>query len=164
MDNNESLAHTKWDCTYHIVWMPKRRRKALYGEAREEIRDVLRKLAAAKDGVGILEGGVCVDRIHACLRIAPKWSAAKAMGYLKGKGALIMSDRHPEWRKVTGKDRTLWARGYYVSTVGINESVIRKYVRNQEDASSIGHRFVIRARAQRELGPSRTRKQVRRVS
>ena len=137
MNNNESLAHTKWDCTYHIVWIPKYRRKVLYGEVREEVRDVLRKLVAAKDGIEILEGSVCVDHIHVCLRIAPKWSVAKVMGYLKGKSALIMFDHHPEWRKVTGKDRTLWARGYYVSTVGINESVIRKYVRNQEDASRI---------------------------
>ena len=137
MNNNESLAHTKWDCTYHIVRMPKYRRKALYGEVREEIRDVLRKLVAAKNGIEIVEGSVCRDRIHLCLRIAPKRSVAKVMGYLKGKSALVMFDHHPEWRKVTGKDRTLWARGYYVSTVGINESVIRKYVRDQEDASRV---------------------------
>lgn len=137
MNNNESLAHTKWDCTYHIVRMPKYRRKVLYGEVREEVRDVLRKLVAAKDGIEIVEGSVCRDRIHLCLRIAPKWSVAKVMGYLKGKSALIMFDRHPEWRKVTGRDRTLWARGYYVNTVGINESAIKRYVREQEDASRI---------------------------
>ena len=108
MNNNESLAHTKWDCTYHIVWKPKYRRKVLYREVREEVRDVLRKLVAAKDGVEIVEGSVCGDRIHLCLRIAPKWAVAKVMGYLKGKSALIMFDHHPEWRNVTGKDRTLW--------------------------------------------------------
>jgi len=137
MNNNESLAHTKWDCTYHIVWIPKYRRKVLYGEVREEIRDVLRRLVAAKDGIEILEGSVCVDRIHMCLGIAPKWSVAKAMGCLKGKSALTMFGHHPEWGKVAGTDRTLWARGRYVSTVGINESVIKKYVREQEDASRI---------------------------
>ena len=138
MNNDESLAHTKWDCAYHIVWIPKHRRKVLYGAVREEIRDVPRKPVAAKDGMEILEGSVYVDRIHACLRIEPKWSVAKVMGHLKGKSALIMLDcHHPEWRKATEKGRTLWARGYYVSTVGINESVIRKYVRNQENASRI---------------------------
>ena len=93
MDNNESLAHTKWDYTYHVVWIPKYRRKVLYGEAREEIRDVLRKLVAAKDGIEILEGSVCVDHIHVRLRIASKWSAAKVMGCLKGKSALTLCGR-----------------------------------------------------------------------
>ena len=137
MNNNESLAHAKRDCTYRIVWVPKYGRKVLYGGVREEVRDVLRKLVAAKDGVEIVEGSVCRGHVHVCLRIAPKWSVSKVMGYLKGKSALIMFDHHPEWRKVAGKDRTLWARGYYVSAVGINESVIKKYVREQEDASRI---------------------------
>ena len=137
MNNNESLAHTKWDCTYHIVFIPKYRRKVLYGEAREEIRDVLKRLIEAKRDIELVEGSICRDHVHICLRIAPKYSVSKVMGYLKGKSALIMFDHHPEWRKVTGRDRTFWARGYYVSTVGINESTIRKYVRNQEDASRI---------------------------
>lgn len=137
MNNNQSLAHTRWDCTYHIVFIPKYRRKVLYGEAREEIRDVLRRLVDAKDGVELVEGSVCRDHIHMCLRIAPKHAVSKVMGYLKGKSALIMFDHHPEWRRLTGRDRTLWARGYFVSTVGLNEATIRKYVRNQEDASRI---------------------------
>ena len=137
MNNMESLAHTKWDCTYHIVWIPKYRRKVLYGEFREEIRNTLRMLVEAKDGIEIVEGSVCRDHIHLCLRIAPKHSVSKVMGYLKGKSSLVMFDHHPEWRKVTGKDRTLWARGYFVSTVGINEAVIKRYVREQEDASKI---------------------------
>ncbi|MDO4798844.1 MAG: IS200/IS605 family transposase [Coriobacteriales bacterium] len=137
MNNNQSLAHTRWDCTYHIVFIPKYRRKVLYGEARREIRDVLRRLVDAKDGVELVEGSVCRDHIHMCLRIAPKHAVSKVMGYLKGKSALIMFDHHPEWRRLTGRDRTLWARGYFVSTVGLNEATIRKYVRNQEDASRI---------------------------
>lgn len=137
MNNNQSLAHTKWDCTYHIVWIPKYRRKVLYGEVREEIRDLLKTLVEAKDDIEIVEGSVCRDRIHMCLRIAPKYSVSKVMGYLKGKSSLILFDHHPEWRKLTGRDRTFWARGYFVSTVGINESVIKKYVREQEDASRI---------------------------
>lgn len=137
MNNNQSLAHAKWDCTYHIVWIPKYRRKVLYGECRMEVKEVLAQLVAAKDGLEIVEGSVCRDHIHMCLRIASKWSVSKVMGYLKGKSSLILFDRHPEWRGVTGRDRTFWARGYFVSTVGINEAVIRKYVREQEDASKI---------------------------
>jgi putative transposase len=94
-------------------------------------------LVGAKDGLEIVEGSVCIDHIHLCLRIAPKHSVSKVMGYLKGKSSLMLFDHHPEGRGITGKDRTFWSRGYYVSTVGINESVIRKYVREQEDASRI---------------------------
>lgn len=137
MNNDESLAHAKWDCTYHIVWMPEYRRKVLYGQVHEEVRDALRQLVAAKNGVEIVEGSVCVDHVHMCLRIASKHSVAKAVSYLKGKRALIMFDRHPEWRRAIGRDRTLWAWGCYASTVGVNESVMRKCVRNQEDASKI---------------------------
>lgn len=135
--NNESLAHTKWDCTYHIVWIPKYRRKVLYGECRQEVKDTIATLVEAKDGLEIVEGSVCSDHIHLCLRVAPKLSVSKVMGYLKKKSALVLFDHHPEWRKITGRDRTFWARGYFVSTVGINESIIRKYVREQEDASRI---------------------------
>jgi putative transposase len=104
----------------------------------QEVKDVLAMLVAAKDGLEIVEGSVSKDHIHMCLRIAPKLSVSKVMGYLKGKSALVLFDHHPEWREITGRDRTLWARGYFVSTVGINETVIRKYVREQEDASRIG--------------------------
>ena len=137
MDNSKSLAHTKWECTYHIVWVPKYRRKVLFGQCRIEVKDTLAILVKAKDGLEIVEGSVCSDHVHVCLRIAPKYSVSKVMGYLKGKSSLILFDHHPEWRKITGRDRTFWARGYYVSTVGINESVIKRYVREQEDASRI---------------------------
>lgn len=137
MNNNESLAHTKWDCTYHIVFIPKYRRKVLYEQVRQEVKDTLAMLAAAKAGIEIVEGSVSKDHIHLCLRIAPKHAVSKVMGYLKGKSALVLFDHHPEWRNITGKDRTFWARGYYVSTVGINETVIKKYVREQSDASRI---------------------------
>ena len=90
-----------------------------------------------RDGERCREGAVSRDHVHMCLRIAPKLAVSKAMGYLKGKSALILSGRHPEWRNRTGRGRTFWARGYFVSTVGLNEAVIRKYVRNQEDASRI---------------------------
>lgn len=112
MNNNESLAHARWDCTYHIVWIPKYRRKVLYGECREEVGNTLAKLVEAKDGIEIVEGSVCRDHIHMCLRIAPKHSVGKVMGYLKGKSSLILFGHHPEWRVIAGRDRTFWARGY----------------------------------------------------
>ena len=137
MNNNDSLAHTRWDCTYHLVWIPKYRRKVLYGECRREVMEVLKMLVKSKEGLEIVEGSVSKDHVHMCLRIPPKYAVSKVMGYLKGKSALILFDHHPEWREITGRDRTFWARGYYVSTIGINEAVIKKYVREQEDASRI---------------------------
>jgi putative transposase len=119
------------------VWIPKYRRKILYGEVMQEVKDTIAMLVKAKDGIRIVEGSVGKDHIHLCMRIAPKHSVSKVMGYLKGKSSLVLFDHHPEWRDVTGRDRTFWARGYFVSTVGINETVIRKYVREQEDASRI---------------------------
>ena len=117
------------------MWIPKHGRKVLYGEAGTEVRDILRRLVEAKDGAKLLEGVVARD--HICLRMAPKHSAARVMGYLKGKSALMPFDHHPEWRNRTGRDRTFWARSHYVGTAGPNETTIRKYVRNQEDASRI---------------------------
>ena len=136
MDKN-SLSHTSWECVYHIVWIPKYRRKVLYGEARREIGEILAMLVERMDGVEKVEGSVCRDHIHICLRIAPKHSVSSVVGKLKGKSAIILHERHPEWRRLTGRDRTLWARGYYVSTVGLNESVIRRYIQKQEDGSRI---------------------------
>ena len=129
----QSLAHTCWDCTYHIVWIPKYRRKVLYGECREELKGILRQLLEMKK-IEIVEGSISKDHIHLSVRIPPKESVSRIMGYLKGKSALMLYDRHPEWRRRTGKDRTFWARGYYVSTVGLNEEVIKKYIQNQEEA------------------------------
>ena len=133
-----SLSHTSWECVYHIVWIPKYRRRVLYGETRREIGEILRTLVDQMDGVEIVEGSACVDHIHICLRIAPKHAVSKVVGKLKGKSAIVLHERHQGWRAVTGRDRTLWARGYYVSTVGLNESVIRRYIQNQEEASRIG--------------------------
>lgn len=135
--DKHSLSHTSWECIYHIVWIPKCRRKVLYGETRREVGEILRALVERMDGVEIVEGAACLDHIHVCLRIAPKHSVSSVVGKLKGKSAIILHERHPEWRRVTGRDRTLWARGYYVSAVGLNESAIRRYIRNQEDGSRI---------------------------
>ena len=137
MEKN-SLSHTSWECVYHIVWIPKYRRKVLYGEARREVGEILRTLVSRMDGVEIVEGSACVDHIHICLSVAPKHSLSNVVGTLKGKSAIVLHERHPEWRRLTGRDRTLWARGYYVSTVGLNEETIRRYIREQEDGDRIG--------------------------
>ena len=132
-----SLSHTSWECVYHIVWIPKYRRKVLYGETRREVGEILRMLAERMDGVEIVEGSACVDHIHICLRIPPKYAVSNVVGRLKGKSAIVLHERHPEWRSITGRDRTLWARGYYVNTIGLDEAKVRKYVREQEEASRI---------------------------
>ncbi len=125
-----SLAHTKWDCKYHIVWVPKYRRKIIYGEYRQEIGRIIRQLCEYKE-IEIIEAGACVDHIHMCLRIPPKISVSYAIGYLKGKSALMIFDKFPELRKKV-KARNLWTKGYYVSTVGLNEEIVKKYIRDQE--------------------------------
>ena len=134
---NHSLSHTRWECLYHIVWIPKYRRKALYGGMRRELGEILAALVEQMDGVEKLEGPACVDHIHICLRIAPKHAVSSVVGKLKGRSAIVLFGRHPELRRVTGRDRTLWARGYYVSTVGLDEAAVRRYIRGQEEASAI---------------------------
>ena len=134
--NESSLSHTRWECVYHIVWIPKYRRKVLYRECRSEIGGIIRELVERKTGCEVVRGSVCADHIHICIRIPPKYAVSEVMGYLKGKSALMLNDRHPEWRSRIGKDRTFWARGYYVSTVGLNEATIRKYIEDQQDGGA----------------------------
>ena len=130
MDNN-SLAHTKWNCIYHVVFIPKYRRKVMFGEVRKDVREVIKKLCDYKE-VEILEGNVSVDHVHLCIKIPPKMAVSEFMGYLKGKSALMIFDRHPEYKqKQSG--RHFWARGYYVDTVGRNEEQIRAYIKNQTE-------------------------------
>ena len=107
--DNESLAHTKWNCTYHIVFIPKYRRRVMYGQERKDVREILKKLCEM-EGVKLIEGAVCADREHMYVSIPPKKSVSNFMGYLKGKSSLMIFDRHPEF-KVKGKDRHFWARG-----------------------------------------------------
>ena len=136
MDNN-SLAHTRWDCTYHIVVIPKYRRKILYKELRKEVGEILRKLCEYKE-VEVVTGSIGVDHIHMCLKIPPKLAVSQFMGYLKGKSALMIFDKHPELK---GGNRHFWARGYYVSTVGLNKDVLKKYIKEQEEADIIEDRL-----------------------
>ena len=138
MDKN-SLAHTKWNCMYHIVFIPKYRRKAMYGDKKKAIGEILRKLCTYK-GIDILEATICKDHIHMFVKIPPKLSVSEFMGYLKGKSALMIFDRFPECRDKGG--RHFWAKGYYVDTVGRDEEGIRKYIRDQTENDKLEDRIV----------------------
>lgn len=128
MDNN-TLAHTSWNCHYHIVFAPKFRRKEFYGEMRIEIGQILRDLCNRK-GVEIIEAEVCPDHIHMLVAIPPKISVSSFMGYLKGKSSLIIFERHAD-KKYKYGNRHFWCRGYYVDTVGKNKKKIQEYIKNQ---------------------------------
>ena len=131
--DDQSLSHTRWKCQYHIVFIPKYRRKVMYGKVKEDVRDIIRTLCRYKK-VDIIEGTVKADHVHLCLSIPPKLSVSEFMGYLKGKSALMIFDRHPEMGNKYERD--FWARGYYVSTIGnVDEATIRKYIREQEEES-----------------------------
>ena len=130
--DNQSIQHTVWNCTYHIVFIPKYRRKVMYGETKREVGEIIRKLCEMK-GVELIEGKICADHIHMYVAIPPKMAVSEFMSYLKGKSALMLFDRHPEYRAKRG-DKHFWARGYYVRTVGeVNEETVRAYIRNQEE-------------------------------
>ena len=131
--DSKSLSHTKWKCQYHIVFIPKYRKKQLYGRLREDVREVIKVLCKYKD-VEIVEGAVCSDHVHLCVCIPPKLSVSQFMGYLKGKSALMIFDKHPELGSKFNK--SFWARGYYVATVGnITEDAIKKYIQEQSEES-----------------------------
>ena len=124
-----SLAHTKWNCKYHVVFAPKYRRKVFYEEKRIEIREILRQLCQWK-GVEIIEGEVCPDHIHLLISIPPKLSVSQFVGYLKGKSRLMIFDRHANLKYKYG-NRHFWCRGYYVDTVGKNTKAIKEYISDQ---------------------------------
>ena len=125
-----ALAHTKWMCKYHIVFTPKYRRKMIYNQYREDVREIIKQLCSYK-GVEILGGNVMSDHVHILVSIPPKMSVSSFMEYLKGKSALMMFDRHANLKYKFG-NRHFWSEGYYVSTVGLNEAVIKKYIQDQE--------------------------------
>ena len=129
-NQTNSLTHTKRMCKYHIVFTPKYRRKIIYNQYRESLREIIKLLCKYK-GVEILEGHLMPDHVHLVLSIPPKLSVSAFMGYLKGKSALMMFERHANL-KYKFDNRKFWAEGYYVSTVGLNEATVRKYVREQE--------------------------------
>ena len=124
------LSHTKWLCKYHIVFTPKYRRKIIYNQYRRSLGEIFRQLCSYKN-VEIIEGHLMPDHVHMLVSIPPKLSVAQFMGYLKGKSALMMFDKHANLKYKFG-NRHFWAEGYYVSTVGMNEATIKKYIQEQE--------------------------------
>ena len=130
MDDYESLSHSVWDCKYHVVFIPKCRKKTLYGELRQRLGDVFRTLAKQKE-CQVVEGHLMPDHVHMLISIPPKYSVAQAIGYIKGKSAIhVARTFFDHKRSFVGQH--FWARGYFVSTVGRDEATIREYIRNQE--------------------------------
>ena len=135
----ESLAHMVWECKYHIVWVPKKRRKVIFGKLRREIGTIIRKLCKYK-GIELMEGNTGADHIHILVSIPPKYSVATITGYLKGKSAMIVFEKYSNLRK-NFKGHNFWARGYYVSTVGLDEARVRKYIQEQENNETIEDKY-----------------------
>ena len=127
--DNQSLAHTSWNCKYHIVFAPKYRRREIFGKLRADIGKILRMLCQRKE-IEIIEAECCIDHVHMLVKIPPKHSVSYIIGYLKGKSSLIIFDRHANLKYKYG-NRHFWCRGYYVGTVGKNSKRIEEYVRNQ---------------------------------
>lgn len=130
MREYKSLSHTTWDCKYHVVFIPKRRKKVIYGSLRHCLGAIFHELAGYKE-IEIEEGHLRADHLHMCLSIPPKYAVSSIVGYLKGKSAIAIA------RQFSGRERNctgenFWARGYFVSTVGLDEATVRAYIRNQE--------------------------------
>jgi putative transposase len=132
MDKYESLSHTKWECKYHVVFIPKCRRRTLYEQLRQHLGEVFRELARQKES-RVEEGHLMLDHVHMMLAIPPKYAVSQVVGYMKGKSAIHLARVYGE-RKRNFVGQHFWARGYFVSTVGRDEAMIREYIRNQEKA------------------------------
>jgi len=135
----DSLSHTVWECKYHVVWVPKNRRKVIYGQLRREVVTIVRKLCEYK-GVKILEGQACIDHIHLCISVPPKYALSTMVGYLKGKSAMALFEKYSKVKR-NFKGHSFWARGYYVSTVGLDEARVRKYIQDQEINDSVEEKY-----------------------
>ena len=130
MKEYQSLAHTRWDCKYHVVFIPKRRKKAIFGSLRRHLGEIFRELARHKESE-VVEGHLMPDHVHMCLSVPPKYSVSHVVGYIKGKSAIAIARRFGgRTRNFTGE--VFWARGYFVTTVGLDEEMVRAYIRNQE--------------------------------
>lgn len=130
MKEYQSLAHTRWDCKYHVVFIPKRRKKAIFGSLRRHLGEIFRELAKHKESE-VVEGHLMPDHVHMCLSVPPKYSVSHVVGYIKGKSAITIARRFGgRARNFTGE--VFWARGYFVTTVGLDEEMVRAYIRNQE--------------------------------
>ena len=130
MDESESLSHSKWECKYHVVFIPKCRRRTLYAQLRRHLGEVFRTLAEHKES-RILEGHLMPDHVHMLISIPPKYAVSSVVGYIKGKSAIHLARVYGE-RKRNFVGQHFWARGYFVSTVGRDEEVVRRYIRHQE--------------------------------
>ena len=139
MNDMNSLAHTSWNCKYHIVFAPKYRRKVFFGEKRAEIGKILRMLCEWKK-VEIVEAEVCKDHVHMLVKIPPKVAVSNFMGYLKGKSSLMIYEKYPEL-KYKYRNREFWCRGYYVDTTGKNTKKIAEYIKHQLDEDQAGEQL-----------------------
>lgn len=133
MDDWQSLSHVRWDCKYHVVIVPKYRKKVIYGKLKYRVGPILRQLCQQR-GVELLEGHAMPDHIHMCLSVPPKFSIARTIGFLKGKSAVQIHRKLLHERRMVGL--SFWATGYCVSTVGLDEATIRRYIKEQERLES----------------------------
>jgi len=124
----QSLSHSKWNCKYHIIIVPKRRKSIIYGKIREELKKILHELARQKESK-IIEGSLSKDHVYMCIEIPPKYAVAQVIGFMKGKSAIAIARMQGRERNYTGAN--FWSRGYAVSTVGFDEEIIKKYIREQ---------------------------------
>ena len=129
MKEYQSLSHTRWDCKYHVVFIPKRRKKVIYGKLRKHLGQVLHALAGQKE-CKIVEGHLMLGHVHMCISIPPKYSVSHVVGFIKGKSAISIARQMGKGKNFTGEN--FWARGYFVSTVGLDEEMVRAYIRDQE--------------------------------
>ena len=134
MKDISSLSHTAWDCKYHLVWVPKYRKKILYGHLRKNLGDVFRELALQRES-RVLEGHLMGDHVHMMVSIPPKYSVSQVVGYIKGKSAIHIA-RNYMGRSQNFTGQKFWARGYYVTTAGRDEEVVRQYIRSQQEFDS----------------------------
>ena len=130
MYNEQSLRHTRWECKYHVVWIPKYRKKSIYGNLRKSLGDIFRELATQKE-CKVIEGHLMSDHVHILLSISPKYAVSQVVGFIKGKSAIQIA-RNFQGRKKNFVGQHFWARGYYVSTVGKDEIAVREYIKKQE--------------------------------
>ena len=142
MNDTNSLAHTKWNCKYPIVFAPKYRRRIFYGDLKSEIGKILRELCEWKQ-VNIVEAQVCIDHIHMLVEIPPKMSVSSFVGFLKGKSSLLIHERHGNLKYKYG-NRSFWCRGYYVDTAGKNTKKIAEYIQNQLKEDQIHDQMTLR--------------------
>ena len=131
MEDIQSLCHTVWDCKYHVVWIPKYRKKVLYGKLRQELGPIIKELARQKESE-VVEGKLVVDHVHVLLSVPPKYAVAQVIGFIKGKSAIYVARMAGRKRNFVGEN--FWARGYMVSTIGLDEAATREYIRAQEEA------------------------------